>query len=312
MKNDSYPLIIIGSGPAGLTASIYASRYNIRHLVIGAVSGGLMSEAHQVCNFPTEEAISGAEIVNKIKRHTELLGAQILTDQVVKISPEDGFELTTSTGEHFSAETILLATGTQHRRLGLSVEEKFLGRGISYCATCDAQFYKNQTVAVIGSGDSATTASLYLAKIAKKVYQICRSEQLHGEMIWINQATHHPRIEMVYEREVVALHGNSSLEAIVLNRSYRQKKIIPLQGIFVEIGTIPQKLLIDQLALKTDPQGYIKVLSNQKTSQPQVWAAGDATNGSDGLHQIITACSEGAIAANNIFEFLQKKSFPKS
>jgi|AntAceMinimDraft_16_1070373.scaffolds.fasta_scaffold03226_3 thioredoxin reductase (NADPH) len=312
MENKEYPLIIIGAGPAGLTASIYASRYGINHLIIGATSGGLMSEAHQICNFPTEKNISGAEIVNKMREHAESLGTQIIIDQVTKISPGQNFQLKTREDKDFSAETILLATGTQHRRLELPEEKKFLGQGLSYCATCDAQFYKNQIVAVIGSGDSATTASLYLAKIAKKVYQICRGPQLHGERIWINQVTHHPRIEVIYERQIAALEGEKDLEAVVLDKPYQKQKRIPLQGIFVEIGTIPQKLLTNQLALETNTQGYIKVRADQRTSNPHVWAAGDITDSSDNVRQIITAASEGTIAANSIFAFFQKKSLSRT
>jgi len=307
-QKNKYPLIIIGAGPAGLTASIYASRYGIQHLIIGATSDGLMSEAHQIRNFPTEKNISGAEIINKMREHAESLGAQILTDQVVKISPGQNFQLTTRNDKTFSAKIILLATGTPHRRLELPKEEKFSGHGLSYCATCDAQFYKNQIVAVIGSGDSATTASLYLAKIAKKVYQICRGPQLHGERIWINQVTHHPRIEVIYERQIASLEGGKDLEAVVLDKPYQKQKRIPLQGIFVEIGTIPQKLLTDQLALETNTQGYIKVRADQRTNNPHVWAAGDITDGSNNVRQIITAASEGTIAITSIFEFLQKNN----
>ena len=308
MENKTYPLIIIGAGPSGLTASIYASRYAIPHLVIGAAPGGLMFEAHKICNFPTEEDISGVDITQKIKLHAESLGAEILTDQVVRIvDNQQNFQLTTSRGKGFLTKTLLLATGTQHRQLNLPEEKQFLGKGLSYCATCDAQFYKNQVVAVIGSGDSATTASLYFSKIAQKVYQICRGAKLHGEQIWINQAINDPRIEVIYNRQVIALEGKSVLENIVLDKPYEKQKKIIVQGVFVEIGTIPQSLLIDQLSLETDEGGYIKVPSDQTTSHPRVWAAGDITNGSDNLRQIITACSEGAVAATNIFEFLQRK-----
>ena len=304
-----YPLIIIGAGPAGLSASIYASRYAISHLIISSVPGGLMSEAHKICNFPTEEDISGLEITKKITDHAVSLGAKIVTDEVVRVSSEkDKFLLTTGQGKEYYAETILLAIGTQHRQLDIPDEKKFLGKGLSYCATCDAQFYKDQVIAVIGSGDSASTASLYLSKIAKKVYQICRGSKLHGEQIWIQQVLQDPRIEVVYEREVVGLKGQNVLEEIVLNKAFQGKKSLPVQGVFVEIGTIPQSLLTDQLHLETTDRGYVKVQEDQSTSIPRIWAAGDITNGSNNLRQIVTACSEGAIAAASIFEFLQKES----
>lgn len=304
-----YPLVIIGAGPAGLSASIYASRYALPHLVIGAAPGGLMFEAHRICNFPTEEDISGAEITQKITHHAKSLGAMILNDEVVRILPKrNSFLLTTSQEKEYQAQTLILAIGTQHRQLNLPEEKKFLGKGLSYCVTCDGQFYKGQTVAVIGSGDSANTASLYLAKIAKKVYQICRGPKLHGEQVWIQQVQQNPRIEVIYEREVAELKGEKVLEKIVLNKPHQGEKEISVQGVFVEIGTVPQSLLINQLHLETDERGYIKVHADQSTSAPRVWAAGDITNGSNNLRQIVTACSEGAIAAASVFEFLQKES----
>ena len=304
-----YPLIIIGAGPAGLSASIYASRYALPHLVIGAAPGGLMFEAHRICNFPTEKDISGREITQKITDHAKSLGATIVNDEVVRITPEkNSFLLATSQEKEYRAQTLILAIGTQHRQLNLPDEKKFLGKGLSYCVTCDGQFYKGQTVAVIGSGDSATTASLYLAKIAKKVYQICRGPKLHGERVWIQQVQQSPQVEIIYQREVAGLKGKDALEKLILNQAYQGKKELPVQGLFVEIGTVPQSLLINQLHLKTDERGYIKVHPDQSTSLPRVWAAGDITNGSNNLRQIITACGEGAIAAASVFEFLQKEA----
>ena len=301
-----YPLLIIGAGPAGLTASIYASRYILPHLVIGEAPGGLMFEAHHICNFPTEKEITGAEITAKIQQQAESLGAPLLIDQVTRISSPPDFQVTTRQGKKLLAENIILATGTQHRQLGLPEEKKFLGRGLSYCATCDAPFYQGQTVAVIGGGDSANTASLYLAKIAKKVYQIHRRSQLTGERAWANQVISHPQIEVINEREVIALEGENKLQAIVLNQPYQGKERIPLQGVFVEIGVIPRQDLLTQLELETDTQGYIKVKADQTTSREHIWAAGDITDGSNGLRQIITACSEGAIAAYSVFNSIQK------
>ena len=168
---DKYSLIIIGAGPAGLTASIYASRYKIGHLVIGEALGGLAFDAHKICNFPTEKEISGKEIVEKMQKHAEFLGGVLEIDKAVSIVRENKlFKITTQNGKIFLADAILLAVGTEHRRLNLANEDKFLGKGISYCATCDAMFYRDKIVAVYGGADSANTASLYLSEIAKKVY----------------------------------------------------------------------------------------------------------------------------------------------
>jgi len=309
IKN-KYPLVIIGAGPAGLTASIYASRYKIKNLVIGESLGGLAFEAHKICNFPTEEEISGMELVSKIQKHTEFLGSLILMDKIIGVdkTKNNKFKLTTQNKKEFFAETILLATGTKHRKMGLPDEDKFVGHGVSYCATCDAMFYRDKTVAVIGGSDSANTAALYLAEIAKKVYQIYRRDKLRGETLWIEQVLKNSKIEVVYNTQVKGLKGFEKLEKIILDQPYQDKQELTIDGLFVEIGVLPQKYLIDNLNLETDDQGYIKVESDQKTSKPRVWSAGDITTASNNFHQIITACSEGAIAVESIFKFLQQKN----
>lgn len=306
VKN-KYPLVIIGLGPAGLTASIYASRYKIKHLVIGQALGGLAFEAYKICNFPTEQEISGLEIVEKMKIHAESLGASLLIDKVIKVAEENKvFKIITQKGNIFWSEALLLATGTKHRQMNLPNEEKFIGRGVSYCAICDAVFYKGKTVAVVGGSNNANISSLYLARIAKKVYQIYRRDKLRGETAWIDQVKSHKKIEVVYNTKIVGLEGKEKLENIILDKHYRGAKKIAVDGLFVEIGTMPQQILTEELSLKTDKNNYIKVSLGQKTSCQGVWAAGDITTASNNFRQIITACSEGAIAAENIFKFLQK------
>ena len=306
---DKYPLVIIGAGPAGLTASIYASRYRIEHLVVGEAIGGLAFEAHKICNFPTEKEITGPEIVKKIQEHAQSLGATIIMDKVVGIQKENNiFKLTTRNGKSFFAHTLLLALGTERRRMNLPGEDKFIGRGVSYCATCDAMFYQGKTVAVIGGSDSANTSSLYLSEIAQKVYQIYRRGKLRGETAWIEQVLHNDKIEVIYNTNVIGLKGKEKLEGIILDNPYQGKKELAVDGLFVEIGNVPQKALIENLSLETDENGYIKVKGDQKTSCPGVWAAGDISTNSNRFNQIITACSEGAVAAEDIFKFLQKSN----
>jgi len=307
--SNKYPLIIVGVGPAGLTASIYASRYRVNHLIIGEALGGLAFEAHKICNFPTEQEISGLKIVEKMQKHVESLGASLMIDNVVSIIKEDKiFKITTQKGNVFLAEALLLATGTEHRRMNLPNESKFIGKGISYCVTCDAMFYRNKTVAVIGGSDSADTDSLYLAEIAKKVYQIYHRDKLRGETTWINQVTNNKKIEVIYNTKVIGLEGREKLEKIILDTPYQGAKKISIDGLFVKIGTVPQKILTKELSLETDEGNYIKVIPGQKTNQAGIWAAGDITTASNNFHQIITACSEGAIAAESIFKFFQERN----
>jgi len=306
---NKYPLIIIGAGPAGLTSSIYASRYKVKHLIISQDMGGTIFQAHKICNFPSETEISGMDLINKIKKHTEVLGASMIMDKITNIRKEgELFKITTRGKKVFLAETIVLATGTEHRKMNLPDEDKFLGKGLSYCATCDAMFYKDKTVVVVGGSDSANTTSLYLAEIAKKVYQIYRKDKLRGVISWIDQIKKNDKIEVIYNTEIVELKGENKLEKVILNKPHNNSKEIVIDGLFVEIGAVPQKLLIEQLSLDTNEKNYIKVGSDQKTNQPGVWAAGDITDGSNNFRQIVTACSEGAVAAEDIFKFLKLKN----
>jgi thioredoxin reductase (NADPH) len=167
-------------------------------------------------------------------------------------------------------------------------------------------FYKNKTVAVIGGSDSANTAALYLADIAKKVYQVYRGSALRGEVAWIDQIKQNEKIESIFNSEVKKINGTTRLESIEISNQNNETSLITIDGLFIEVGSSPDPKLLTQLALETDAGGYIKTDEGQKTSCADVWAAGDITTGSDGFRQIITACSEGSIAARNIFQDLLK------
>jgi len=307
-----YSLAIIGAGPAGLTASIYASRYKIDNIVIGEAIGGLIFEAHKVCNFPTDEEITGQELTLRMKKHVEALGASILQTRVSSIEKQDdGFKISVLSGEDILAKAIILAIGTKHRKLGLPEESKFLGRGVSYCATCDGMFYKEKTVAVIGGANSAHTSSLYLADIADKVYQIYRGDKFKGETSWIEQVINNDNIEVIYNNQIIGLLGEDKLEKVILKEEYNGKKEIALDGLFVEIGTIPDLEIIKELNLDVNENGYIKVNKDQSASQTGIWAAGDITDASNSFRQVATAIGEGAVAANSAFKYLQEKVYNK-
>jgi len=168
-------------------------------------------------------------------------------------------------------------------------------------------FYRDREVVVIGGSDSANTASLYLAEVAKKVYQVYRRDKLRGDPTWVKQVMENENIEVIFNNQIIALEGNNDLESVVLEKPYRGNNKLNIDGFFIEIGTVPQQDIIKILALATDKKGYIKINGEQKTSQANIWAAGDITNGSNNFRQIITACSEAAIAVENIFTTLQRE-----
>jgi len=303
----NYDLLIIGTGPAGLAASLYASRYAVDNIVIGKLIGGMSSESARIENFPAEEEISGLEWSGKMQGQVEKNGGVILADSVSLVEKtEQGFKIFTDVNGEMTAKTILIASGTERRKLGIKGEEEFRGRGVTYCATCDGLFFKGKKVAVIGGGDSAATAALYLADIAEKVYLIHRKDKLRAEEKWVEELVKNEKIEIILENEAEEFAGSEKLEKIILKNLYNGAKELEIDGAFIEIGSVPSDGMIEKLGIEKDEKGFIKIASGGETNVAGVWAAGDITNGSNNFHQIITACSEGAIAANSIHKFLKK------
>lgn len=304
MKTD---LAIIGTGAAGYTASIYASRYKIDHVIIGQLPGGVITESHLVENYPTEESISGMELGLKMQKHAKNLGANEIMAKVDTIKKtNDRFEITLNNGELIDAKTILLATGTISRKLGVPGEKRLSGKGVAYCATCDGFFYRDKVAAVIGGSDSATTAGVYLADIAKKVYVIARGPELKGETAWIDQLKETDNVEIILNTNVLEILGDQKVEKIKLDNKHNDSEFLDLDGIFIEIGANPATQLAEELNADLNERKYIKVGPGQESSIPGLFAAGDLTTNSNHFKQVVTACSEGAIAAESIFKYLKK------
>ncbi len=308
MEQDQvYDLAVVGAGVAGYTASIYASRYQINNVVIGELPGGMISEAYRVCNFPTEIDISGAELTQKMQSHAKQLGANEISDLVKSVTKnlDRTFTLELSSQGPIKARVVLLATGTKRRRLGVPGEKEFSGKGVAYCATCDGFFYKGKVVAVIGGSDTANTAALYLATLAEKVYQIYRGPTLRGVPVWVDQIAKNPKIELVLNTNVVAMKGDQKLAQLELDTPYNGSATVSVDGVFIEIGADPDNILAQGLGVELSEYGYIEVKENQSTNIAGIYAAGDNTTASNKFQQVVTACSEGAIAAASIREFLQ-------
>lgn len=304
-----YDLVIIGAGPAGLAASIYASRYGINHLLIGKILGGQISESHEIDNYPGIEEISGFEFAQKWGKHVEKYGATIVPETVKSINKpkENNFSILLENGDTIAAKAVLLATGTKRRKLNIPGEEQFRGKGVSYCATCDGFFYRGKTVGVIGGSDSAVGAALYLANICQKVYLIYRGEALRAEPYWINLVEKNEKIEVIYKTNVTEILGEQKVEKIKLDNVYQNQEELAINGLFVEAGSDPDVSFAADLGIELDECGCVKVKKDNSTSVPGVWAAGDITDGSDNFRQVITAAAEGAIATRSIFNWLKKE-----
>lgn len=301
-----YDLIIVGLGPASITAQIYALRYNMKVLAIGSVPGGLMMESHKICNWPGEPGISGVDLTKKMTDQLVGMQAETLIDEVQSITGVKGdFSVQTRSGKTFQAKLLLIATGTKHSHLGLAREDFFYGRGVTYCATCDAMFYRGQTTAVAGGGNSAITAALYLSEICPQVYLIYRGAELKGETAWINELKAKTNVTLISRTNILELSGEQKLEGLVLDQPFQGSKELAVAGLFVEIGSKPRNELFVALGGEVDEFGFVKVAADMSTNLAGVFAAGDLTNQSNYFRQIATAVGEGSIAADSAFKALK-------
>lgn len=306
-ESEIYDIAIVGSGPAGLTASIYASRYKLKNIVFGKLLGGTITEAHKVCNYPGLKDISGIDLGMSFYDQAKGCGGEYKAESIVDIKKNnDIFVLTSDIGAVYQSKTVILALGTNRNKLNLENEDFYLGKGLSYCATCDSMFYKDKVVAVIGGSNAATMAASMLSDVAKKVYIIYRGTELRGDQVWVEEVKSKDNIEIIYTTILIGLEGENKLERIKLSRAFNNSGYLNLDGVFVEIGSEPNIDLANKLGLELDEKGYIKVSNEQSTNMAGVWAAGDCTDASNGFNQVVTAASEGAIASNSIFSYLKK------
>ncbi len=299
-----YDVVIIGGGPSGYTAALYATRSGLDTLVIEKFSaGGQMTETAQIDNYPGfDEGIDGFTLGFKMQSGAEKFGAQTINAEVTEVDlKENPKTIKTDSGEYF-AKTVIIATGANHKHLGLENEEKLIGKGLGYCATCDGMFFKDNTVAVIGGGNSAAADALYLSKICKKVYLIHRRDTLRATKIYNEPLFKAENIEFKWNNRVTEFLFENKINGLKIenvNDSHQEE--IALDGVFISIGREPvTELFKGQLEL--DNSGYIIADETTKTNISGVFAAGDVRT--KALRQIITAASDGATAAHFSEEYI--------
>jgi thioredoxin reductase (NADPH) len=298
---ETHDLVIIGAGPGGYSAAIYAARYKMDVLMIGQIPGGIAATAHDIRNYPGFLQISGTELMMKMINQAKELGVPIKQDTVQNVKQYQEGILIQTNKEQILAKKLIIATGTARRELGIPREKELTGKGVSYCATCDAGFYQGKITGVIGGGDAALTAALLLAKFATKVYIIYRKPEFtKAEVSWIEEVNKTKNIEVMFEEEVAELIGEEKLEKVKL----KSEKEIELDGLFIEIGGSPNTKLAQELGLVLE-NGSIVIDKNQKTSVPNVFAAGDVTDRP--FKQIATAVGDGATACFAAFKELQRE-----
>lgn len=292
----NFDVIIIGAGPAGLTAGIYTSRAGKKTACFeGLAIGGQASLSYDISNYPGFNAISGFDLTQKMHEHATQVGVETIFERVIGVKKNGRKFLVETKNNKYTAKSIILASGCRARKLGLDREEMFIGRGVSYCASCDGNFYKDKTVAIIGGGDTAFENVDYLAPIVKKMYLVNRSEEFRAGEYKLNKAKKYKNLEILTNSKLIELIGSKQLEKITLEIN-SEKKTLDVDGVFVAIGHEPYLDYLD-IDIELDDRGYIKVDKDMKTNIVGVYACGDVT--SKDFRQVVTACGDGAIAGNS-------------
>lgn len=302
-----FDVIIIGSGPAGLTAAIYATRREMKTLVIGRELGGQIIWAGEIENYPGFKTITNFEFIERFKDQAICCGAQLKEAEVKKIEKkEDGTFVIMTNKEEFLAKTVIIAMGLSPRRLAVEGEIAFNGRGVSYCANCDGPLYKGKTVAVVGGGNSAFDAAEYLSKIAKKVYLIHRNDEFKAFNVLMDEVKSKSNVEIITNALIKEIGGEKSVNKLIYTDKNSQiDHEIAVDGIFIEVGRIASTDLIEDFADRDDKL-QITVDNRMETKTPGLFAAGDVTNHSE-YKQITVACGQATIAALAAYQYIQRK-----
>ncbi len=319
-----YDLIIIGSGPAGLSAAIYAQRARLDTLVIekDMVSGGQVLTTYEVDNYPGLPGIGGFDLGMKLREHAERLGAVFVTDQVVRVEEDQEEAGETGEGEllkaaelapargmkqvicgsgSYRAKTVLIATGAAHRKLGVEGEERLTGMGVSYCATCDGAFFRNKEVAVVGGGDVALEDAIFLSRMCSKVWLIHRRDEFRGAKSLQENVFRQENIRILWDTTVEEIQGEQAVEGLrIRNKKTQEESVLKVQGVFIAVGITPNSRAFDGLVEMED--GYIRAGEDTRTSVPGIFAAGDVRT--KALRQIVTAAADGANGVTAVERYL--------
>jgi len=297
-----YDIIIVGAGPAGLTAAIYARRASKKVLVLEAKTyGGQIINTLEIDNYPAEPHISGFDFATKLYNQAKEIGAEVVFEKVVEINNNDNEKEIVTTKNKYTCKTIILATGSDNRKLKIDREDELLGKGLSYCATCDGAFYKNKDVAVVGGGNTALEDVLYLSNIVNKVYLIHRRDEFRADDTLIKQLNDKNNIEFILNSNVTKLYGENKLESIEVTNKDGNKTNINIDGLFIAVGRIPENQNFAKL-INLDKNGYVIAGEDCKTNVDGIFVAGD--NRVKTLRQLVTAASDGAVAATNAIKYI--------
>lgn len=303
--NEIYDVVIIGSGPAGLTAAVYGKRAELKMIVIEKemASGGQILNTYEVDNYPGLPGINGYDLGMKFREHAEKLGAEFSNDEVLRIEAAEGEFTVVGEERTYVTRSVIIATGAQHRKLSVIGEDELTGMGVSYCATCDGAFFRNKVAAVVGGGDVAIEDAIFLARMCKKVYLIHRRNQLRGAKTLQTQLFNQENVEIIWDTVVDEIEGGDQVESLTLrNANTEETRKLAVDGVFIAVGINPQSEAFNNL-VEMD-HGYIKAGEDCETNIPGIFAVGDVRTKQ--LRQISTAVSDGANAITSVERYLTR------
>ena len=292
-------LIILGGGPSAIACAIYAARFAMDVLIIGKTFGGLIATTDIVENYPGITSVSGQGLMDMFKDHMNSLSIPYISDEITSIEKVGNHFILQSFFQKFKARSICIATGSERRKLGIPGEAEFAGKGVSYCATCDGPFYKDKIVAVIGGSDSATKEALFLAQNTQKVYIIYRKNEIRAEPINKQRVYENEKIEIIPNTNVIEINGDSSVKKLIFDNGNQ----LEVDGVFIEIGSIPNSEIAKKMGVKLNNKGEILINRKSETNILGVFAAGDVADAP--FKQAITGVAEGVIAAYSAFDYLK-------
>jgi thioredoxin reductase (NADPH) len=299
---ETYDLIIIGGGPAGLAAGLYAARRNLKTLVVFQLLGGQMSLAPSVENYPGSSPIPGIKLAEKMKKQAKKFGCKFKLETVVGLELKGEVKKIKTSEKEYKARAVIIATGSHYRKLEAEGEEKFIGKGVSYCAVCDMPLFKDKKVAIIGGSDTAVRSAMYASEIASEVYLIHRRDQLRAEEANQEKLKKTP-VKIIWNSVVEKIEGDKFVNKIIIkNVNTNEKTELVIDGVFVEVGEVPTTEIVKTAGVEINEKNFIKVNENFETNIQGVFAAGDVTGS---FAQIVVAAAEGAEAATNAYLFLK-------
>ncbi|MDK6863635.1 thioredoxin-disulfide reductase [Nosocomiicoccus ampullae] len=300
-----YDVAILGAGPAGMTAAVYASRAELKTVMIErGMPGGQVASTEDVENFPGFSLITGPELSSKMFEHSTKFGAEYKYGDVKSVTLDGNYKLIDLGSETIKAKAVIIATGTEHKKIGVPGEEELAGKGVSYCAVCDGAFFKERHLVVIGGGDSAVEEGIFLTKYANKVTVVHRRDTLRAQKIIQDRAFNNDKMEFIWDTEIQSINGDGVVQSVtLLDKNTGETYDYEADGVFIYIGLLPLTEPFKDLGILDEETGYVTSNEEMETSIPGIFAAGDVREKT--LRQIVTATGDGSIAAQNASEYIE-------